>query len=85
MGVCAYTPGQPHPAGEKAPSSCICAVSRSSTPDSAQLLISVETSLLESLCWLPSFFYLDATLPKFLGQLESLSKRLLLRELKLSR
>lgn len=54
-------------------------------PDSAQLLISVETSLLESLHWLPSFFYPDTTLPRFLGRLESLSKSLLLKELKLSR
>lgn len=48
-------------------------------PDLAQLLISIETSLLESLC------YPDTTLPRFLGRLESLSKSLLLRELKLSR
>ena len=44
--------------------------------------------LLESvLCWLPSFPYLDTTLPGFLGRLalESLSQGLLLRELKLSR
>lgn len=81
---CAYSPGQPHLPGEKAPSSCICTVSWRSTPDSAQLLISVETSLLVSLCWPPSFFYPDTTLPRFLGRLEYLSKSLLLRELKLS-